>query len=218
MLILGLTGPTGSGKTTALEVLSERGFQVVDCDALYYELLRTSPPLRQAIAAAFGDVFLPDGSLDRPGLAKRVFADKGELDRLNAVVYPAMSTAVEQKIQNCSQKGLAIDAINLVESGLDRLCTATVAITAPAEVRLRRIMARDGIPEDRARARIAAQKPDRFYRDRCTYLLENRAGSKAEFKSLLRDFFETLFFDMEVTSDGRETVDGEGPALPQERL
>lgn len=69
MTVIGLTGPTGAGKTTALEALEELGFQAVDCDRLYDELLRTSPALREAIAAAFGDVFLPDGGLDRPGLA-----------------------------------------------------------------------------------------------------------------------------------------------------
>ncbi len=198
MLIIGLTGPTGSGKTTALEVLEAMDIQTVDCDALYYELLRTSPSLRQALTEAFGDVFLPDGRLDRAGLAQRVFADSCELERLNAIVYPAMSAAVGQKIEKCSQKGLAIDAINLVECGLSRLCAVTVAITAPPEIRLRRIMDRDGITEDRARARIAAQKPDRFYREHCSYLLENRAESRAEFKSLLQEFFETLLFDMEV--------------------
>lgn len=200
MTVIGLTGPTGAGKTTALEALEELGFQAVDCDRLYDELLRTSPALREAIAAAFGDVFLPDGGLDRPGLARRVFADQRELERLNAIVYPAVSAAVEEKIRRCTQRGLVIDAINLLESGMGRLCDLTVALTAPPEVRLRRIMARDGISEERARARIAAQKPDRFYRDRCAYLLENRAGNRAECKELIREFFEMIISDREVTT------------------
>ena len=133
MTVIGLTGPTGAGKTTALEALEELGFQAVDCDRLYDELLRTSPALREAIAAAFGDVFLPDGGLDRPGLARRVFADQRELERLNAIVYPAVSAAVEEKIRRCTQRGLVIDAINLLESGMGRLCDLTVALTAPPQ-------------------------------------------------------------------------------------
>ena len=192
MTVIGITGPTGSGKTTALAALERLGFQVVDCDALYYRVLDRDRALREGIQKVFGPVFLPDGKLDRPALGDIVFGDPAALDRLNALVYPAMSAAVGQIIENCSGKGVVIDAINLVESGLGDLCDWTVALTAPPEVRLRRIMARDGISEERARARMAAQKPDRFYRRHCTFLLENRAGSRAEFDRLVEDFFKGL--------------------------
>ena len=201
MTVLGLTGPTGAGKTTALEVLRRMDFQVIDCDALYYRLLREDPALRQALRDAFGEVFLPDGSLDRRGLAARVFGDSRELKRLNAIVYPAMCTAVGQILQKCAQnrrKGVAIDAVNLVESGLGELCAATVAVTAPPELRLGRIMARDGLTEEQAQARIAAQKPDGWYRKHCTFLLENRAESKAAFEALMEEFFEGV---LEVLSE-----------------
>ncbi len=192
MTVIGITGPTGSGKTTALRVLARRGFEIVDCDALYYALLREDESLRRALTDAFGDVFLPDGSLNRPALAARVFGDAGELDRLNRIVFPAVYAAVAKKITDCSQTGLAIDAINLVESGLGRLCAVTVAVTAPPEIRLRRIMARDGLSEERARARINAQRFDGWYRRHCTFLLENRAESRAAFEALMEEFFEGL--------------------------
>ena len=195
MTVIGLTGPTGSGKTTALAALERRGFQVVDCDALYYRVLERDQSLRRGIREAFGDVFLSDGQLDRRALGDIVFGDPAALERLNALVYPAMSAAVGQIMENCTKKGLVIDAINLIESGLGDLCDWTVALTAAPDVRMRRIMARDGISEERARARIAAQKPDKFYRRRCTFLLENRAGSKAEFDRLIDSFFADLLHE-----------------------
>ena len=101
---------------------------------------------------------------------------------------------MEEKIAKCTQKGLAIDAINLVESNLGRLCDVTVAVTADPAIRLKRIMARDKIDEDRAKARIAAQKPDKFYRKNCSFLLENRAGSTAEFERLMGEFLDDILF------------------------
>ncbi|MDE7219109.1 MAG: dephospho-CoA kinase [Oscillospiraceae bacterium] len=192
MIVIGITGPTGAGKTTALDVLAEMGFEIVDCDALYYRLLQTDEGLRQGLRDAFGEVFLPDGSLDRRAVAKRVFGDQEELAKLNGVVFPAVSAAVEQKIQKCSQKGLAIDAINLVESGMGGLCDATVAVTASPAIRLKRIMARDGLTEEQARARIKAQKPADWYRDNCSFLLENQEEDREAFEALMRSFFRDL--------------------------
>jgi len=198
MMIIGLTGPTGAGKTTALQVLAQMGFTVIDCDALYYELLKTDGVLRDEICAAFGDVFLPDGQLNRPVLAKAVFGDTKKLAQLDAIVARAMNKAVDGIIDGCKGRGVVIDAIKLIESGLGEKCDLTVALTAPAEVRLRRIMARDGIDEAYAKKRIDAQKKDSFYKKHCMFLLENRAGSQKEFQSLIQEFFSDMIEDMEV--------------------
>ena len=192
MTVIGLTGPTGAGKTTALGVLESMGFDVVDCDALYYDLLKTDGDLRKRLEDAFGNIFLPDGQLDRRGLGRLVFGDAAALERLNAIVFPAVTAAVRARLAACEGRGLVVDAINLVESGLGELCDFTVALTAPAEVRVRRIMARDGISEDYARRRVAAQKNDSYYRRHCTLVLENRAGSRAEFEQLIREFFQDI--------------------------
>lgn len=194
-MIIGITGPTGAGKTTALEELKKRGYRVVDCDRLYDEMLERDQNLQNQLKAAFGeDVFLPDGKLDRKGLSARVFSDSRELKKLNDIVFPAVGAEVEKIIGKNLSRGVAIDAINLIESGLGEKCDMTLAVTAPAEVRAQRIMARDSITRERAMARINAQKPDKFYRKHCTFLLENRAESRGQFQRLMGEFLDDILF------------------------
>ena len=183
-MILGITGGTGCGKTTLLELLRQRGAMVLDCDAIYHEILRTDEPLRRAITDAFGPVFAPDGSLNRQKLGGLVFGDPASLARLNNIIFTYLPRELQRRMDDSDAPVVGIDAINLVESGLSRLCRRTVAVLAPAEVRVRRIMARDGIPEDYARLRVQAQKPDDFYRESCTDVLMNSAASPLAFEEI----------------------------------
>ena len=220
MTVIGITGPTGAGKTTALEILAELDFEIVDCDALYYRLLQTEVALRKKLTDAFGPVFLPDGGLDRRTLAKRVFGSERELAKLNGIVFPAVSAAVKQKLKDCSQKGLAIDAINLVESGMGALCSATVAVTAPPDIRLKRIMDRDGLTEEQARARIDAQKSEAWYRENCTFLLENQAEDRDACQALMREFFSNIliWIGERGHENGSERVERETSHGEEKRL
>lgn len=194
-LIVGLTGGTGAGKTSALAALEDLGGTVLDCDAVYHQMLRTDPALREAITAAFGPVFCPDGSLDRQKLGTLVFSDHAALDRLNAIMYEYLPPELLRRAQGHTLVGL--DAISLMESGLGRLCACTVAVLAPAEDRVRRIMARDGISEDYARLRISAQQPDVFYRERCSHILENNCATPAQFRDQARIFFRSMLREIE---------------------
>ena len=192
-LVIGFTGPTGAGKTSALRALERMGGLVLDCDAVYHELLRTDEPLRAAITAAFGPVFAPDGSLDRRKLGAAVFADPAEMDKLNAIIFDRLPQELLRRINDSDTPLIGIDAINLVESGLSRLCRRTVAVLAPAETRVRRIMARDGIPEDYARLRVQAQKPDDFYRTHCTDVLMNDAATPDAFETIAHQRLQRIF-------------------------
>lgn len=194
-LIVGLTGGTGAGKTSALAALEDLGGTVLDCDAVYHQMLRTDPALREAITAAFGPVFCPNGSLDRQKLGTLVFSDHAALDRLNAIVYEYLPPELLRRAQGHTLVGL--DAISLMESGLGRLCACTVAVLAPAEDRVRRIMARDSISEDYARLRISAQQPDVFYRERCSHILENNCATPAQFREQARIFFRSMLREIE---------------------
>lgn len=117
MVTIGITGPTGCGKTTLLQEIAARGGEIVDCDALYYELLKTDPDLKAALAAAFGEIFLPDSSLDRPKLASLVFSSADRLAKLNEIVFFHVGRAVKHRKAQAEASGkpiFAIDAINLL--------------------------------------------------------------------------------------------------------
>ena len=188
-VVLGLTGGTGAGKTSALRALESLGAEVIDCDALYHQMLDNNRELRQEIGNAFPGVFGADGRLDRQRLGQEVFASKERLERLNSIVFHHMEPELRRRLSDNAGGLVAIDAISLLEGGLDQMCDRTIAVTAPLELRVRRIMARDGITEQYARLRISAQKPDEYYRERCDLELNNAAESAEAFEEEAKRFF-----------------------------
>ncbi|MBQ9492398.1 MAG: threonylcarbamoyl-AMP synthase [Oscillibacter sp.] len=191
-IILGLTGGTGAGKSTVLEIIEEMGGSVLDCDRVYHQLLDENEELRFELRRAFRTAFSIDGTLDRKKLGEEVFGKKDQRARLDRIVFRYLLPVLEQKIAAVSEGLCAVDAVNLLESGLDRLCDATIAVTAPMEVRVQRIMARDGISEAYARLRISAQKSDEYYRSKCDYELNNAADTRELFIKETRVFLRRL--------------------------
>ena len=188
-MIIGITGGTGCGKTTALEVIAQLGGMILDCDAIYHDLLRTNRDLLGQIAARFPGT-VENSQLLRKKLGQVVFSDPQALSDLNGITHRFVSQAVEEALKTKPPLA-AIDAIALVESGLSRLCDVTVAVTAPVDVRVARLMVRDRIPESYARARIAAQPSEDFFRTHCDYVLENN-GTAQEFREKCLAFFSGL--------------------------
>lgn len=176
-MIIGITGGTGCGKTTLLSVLQEHGFTILDCDRIYHDLLKTDKKLLAALDARFPGT-VHKGVLDRKKLGAAVFADKDALANLNRITHAAVKTQVLRLLPPPPQNA-AIDAIGLFESGLSELCKPTVAITAPTELRVKRLMARDNIIEKYARARIAAQPACEVFQERCDYTLVNDSTEEA---------------------------------------
>ena len=185
MLVIGITGPTGCGKTTLLQAVQRRGGYIVDCDALYYELLASEEgaDLRRELQTAFPAAFDADGRLRRKALGQLVFGDQARMAQLNEIVFFHIGRAVRARLVQAKRDGrqlLAIDAINLFESGLAGLCDTTVGVLCDRETRIRRIMARDSLTRDYAALRVDAQKPDSFYADHCDTILQN-AGTRESF-------------------------------------
>ena len=176
-MIIGITGGTGCGKTTHLNLILQKGGLVLDCDAIYHELLRSDADMLNAINVRFPGV-VEDGVLNRKKLGTIVFSDSQSLLDLNAITHKAVKEEVLRRLSVCPVLA-AIDAIGLFEGGLAELCDVTVAVTAPVEDRVKRLMGRDGITEEYARARIAAQKDEAWFREKCGYCLNNDGGLDA---------------------------------------
>lgn len=191
-VVLGITGGTGAGKTSALRAIEALGGQVIDCDAAYHEMLAENEELRNAINEKFPGVFRSDGSLNRRKLGEEVFARKDRMEQLNEIVFRFLVPEIECRVEALPDGLYAIDAVNLLESGLDHLCDQTIAVTAPLELRVRRIMARDGITEQYARLRISAQKADEYYRSKCDCELTNSADTAEAFQADAQMFFHRM--------------------------
>lgn len=195
MVVIGITGPTGAGKTTVLNVLRDMGGAVADCDAVYHDLLRASAPLREELRARFGgSIFDANGDLRRKELGAIVFEDAQALADLNAITHRHILAELDRLITQAEAEGrpaVALDAVALLESGAGALCDTTVAVTAPEDVRAARIMAREGIGEGYARARIAAQKPAAWFEERCAHTLRND-GERAALEARARALFKSI--------------------------
>ena len=188
-MIIGITGGTGCGKTTLLNYIREAGGLVLDCDAIYHELLQTDRKMLSAIDARFPGT-VENGVLNRKKLGSLVFSDENALFDLNRITHSAVKKEVLRRLAQ-QPKLAAIDAIGLFEGGLAELCDVTVAVTAPMDQRVQRLIARDGISEDYARNRIAAQKTEEWFRTRCDAVLEN-SGDLESYSMKCLDFLKGL--------------------------
>ncbi len=188
-MILGITGGSGCGKTTLLREIEKRGALVLDCDAIYHELLHSDAQMLAAIEARFPNT-VESGALNRKKLGSIVFADAQALLDLNAITHAAVKKEVLHRLETAPQHA-AIDAIALFEGDLAALCDATVAVLAPTEERIKRLMARDGISEGYARSRINAQHKDAWFRVNCDHTLEN-CGNLDAFATKCLAFLDTM--------------------------
>ena len=193
LTIIGITGGTGCGKTTALDTLAAMGGLIIDCDAVYHDLLENSDELIKALDERFPGA-IPPGTHDTKALGEIVFSDAEELRALNAITHRFVGQEISRQLTNWAKNGnrlAAIDAIALMEGGISNYCRVTVGVIAPTETRVARLMKRDGITEEYARLRINAQKSNEYFEENCDYTLLNDSDRES-FKIKCETLFSNI--------------------------
>lgn len=177
MTVWGLTGKSGSGKTTVSKLLEKKGFYVVDGDVLARKTTEKGSPVLKKLADFFGeDILLPDGTLDRRKTAERAFSTPENTKKLNEITHGEIDRLFSLEIEKAKKAGYEnclFDAAALLESPSKERCDKIIVVTAPLEVRLKRILARDSITEQEALRRINAQKDDEYYFRHADILIRN---------------------------------------------
>lgn len=180
LFVIGLTGPTGAGKSTVARCLEGRGIPVLDCDEIARAVTRKGSPVLEKLAEAFGgDILLADGTLDRKRLGSRAFSDPEKTKLLNNLTHPAITQKIKEALTQLQETGVpavVLDAPTLFEAGADAFCDFIVCVTAEEETRLHRIMQRDAISTQAARLRMAAQKPADYYIRKSDFTVTNETG------------------------------------------
>lgn len=166
---VGLTGPTGAGKSYVCEIFREKGFKIIDCDKIAHELTAKNAPILTELASEFGEDVVKNGELDRKLLASRAFDTKEHTKKLNSILHPAIAEKCKEEAQGLT----VLDASQLFEANMHSDCYKVIGVLADEDVRIKRIIARDNITEQQAKLRMSAQFDNDYFIDNCDYIIYN---------------------------------------------
>lgn len=179
MLVFGITGGSGSGKSSASERFRENGIYVIDADKTAREVVRQGEPCLEELVKELGSEILnDDGGLNRRKTGEIVFSDKKKLDILNRITHKYIQKALEDQLNKIDTDIAAVDGAVIIGSPVEKMCSFLVSVMADKEIRLARIMARDNISREAALKRIESQPSDEFYIANSRYLLYNNISKE----------------------------------------
>ena len=188
-IIIGLTGPSGSGKGMVAKMFEQYNIPTVDTDLVYHKLLKPPSKCLEELKLNFGNnIVCEDQTLDRPKLASIVFSDKQKLNLLNSITHKYILERTSRRIRyrrNLGCPAITIDAPALFESGFDSKCDFVIAVIADKDTRISRIMSRDNIEYDAAKKRIDAQPNPEFYTSKSKYTIGNDGDTASLEKSVI---------------------------------
>lgn len=179
VMVVGLTGQTGAGKTTVCKIFLENGFSIINADHIARLVVEKGQPCLKEICEFFGtDILLENGMLDRPKLAGLVFTDKKKLELLNSITYPYITSEILKLIRKMSVQGhklILLDAPTLFESRADDFCELIISVISRENLRLERIMKRDKISRESAQYRMDSQLKEEFFRQNSDFIIKNNS-------------------------------------------
>ena len=177
-MIFGITGGSGSGKTSVSAILSEFGVHIIDTDVIAHKVTEKGTQCLQELEEYFGsEIILPDGTLDRKKLASIAFTNDNKKAQLNRITHKHIKDCVLEEIKKSSADIIAIDGAVIIGSNIEPLCEFIVSVIADRDIRLERIKKRDGILDKQAMERLNAQPDDDFYKDNSRYIIYNNGDS-----------------------------------------
>lgn len=189
-IVIGLTGPTGSGKSSAAKLCESYGIKLVDCDKVARKATEKGSECLKILSEVFGtEILNTDGSLNRKALANKAFSTKENTELLNKTIFPFIKKLVLNEIDT---EKVLLDAPTLFESGINSICFKTVAVLADSDIRLKRIIKRDNLTETEAKKRMSAGKSDNFYKENADYIIYNNSDEQTflkNFENVLTEIF-----------------------------
>lgn len=192
MVIFGITGGSGTGKTTVSKMLADCGVHIIDTDVIARRVVAVGSECLKELVAHFGDVILnKDGSLDRKCLASIAFSDEKNTRALNNITHKYIKLEVLDNINNTRCDFIGIDGAVIIGSNIEPICEFVVSVLADRDVRIERIKARDGISDVQALQRINAQKNDKFYIENSKYIIYNN-GDILQLQNSVAEFFDKI--------------------------
>lgn len=194
MIIVGLTGQSGAGKTTVCDTFEKSGFAIINADIVAREVMSKRSKCLEETVNVFGDILLEDGTLDRKKLAGIVFSDSDKLSIYENIIFPYIISSIKEKIDMYKKEMynyILLDAPTLFESKADGLCDIIVSVIADRDIRLNRILKRDSITLHEAESRLNSQKNDDFYTGKSDYVIKNN-GSLSELENNTMDVVNSI--------------------------
>lgn len=177
VLVIGLTGQTGAGKSTVSKIFAENGFAVINADLISRKVVEKGEKCLDELIDVFSPCILnDDGTLNRKMLGSIVFSDKTKLEMLNSIIYPYITSEILEEIKNYSESGyklILLDAPTLFESHADDFCEIIISVIADEEIREKRIIKRDGLTQKQAQDRMNSQHDADFFAANSDFVIEN---------------------------------------------
>lgn len=198
VMVIGLTGQTGAGKSTVSKVFSHNGFAIINADIVSRKVVEKGSKCLEEVADFFGKgIIAQDGSLDRKALAAIVFSDKAKLEMLNSIIYPYITGEILRQIRRHSANGeklILLDAPTLFESRADDFCEIIISVLADPDIREKRIIERDNLTVEQARKRMNSQLDEEFFETHSDYIIHNNGkldtvnGISKEVSDKIKDY------------------------------